>query len=438
MVRERRWTWNTGLGWIGAGLMLFLMSLPLFEIAMPGSLICPLRRLLENHNLDHKVGIDDWWDISMSDWSIAQRQQADAKAAKWKERALQLHPNLRIETTPLPADQNAYWQLYLLGDGDQPPKELHDVYDLAREDDQVKLELALAQSAGWIQEIERIAALKNASCFHLPEPMEDPGRAEISALTCSRILLLKARLAARHQDEAQALRCIGLAIDLCDHLQGAETSNILGCSVAQSTHWDAIKIILGEILQQLGPAADLEAWHGLIERMRARPESIASSYLISWQLDAISTSRSLILQQQQHQLVDPEDTALAYASMLADSTSQTKVTNWTQLIQIMAATPDPADISPEGQEIIREMNNSWDYFISKTLSHARMQACAQAAFELIMLEPGLGYLSAEDTQRVTRDPLSGEPFVFDPAARTLDLPHNMKDFRIRKPIKLPW
>ncbi len=52
----------------------------------------------------------------------------------------------------------------------------------------------------------------------------------------------------------------------------------------------------------------------------------------------------------------------------------------------------------------------------------RKRALQDTALELLVLESGGEALDADTFSRVTRDPLSGQPFVFDVTERTLSLP----------------
>ena len=63
-------------------------------------------------------------------------------------------------------------------------------------------------------------------------------------------------------------------------------------------------------------------------------------------------------------------------------------------------------------------------------------ARSMAAIELLMLEQEGVTLTADTTGQVTKDPLTGKAFIFDPVSRELNvLDHEEQG---EDPIKLPW
>ena len=61
----------------------------------------------------------------------------------------------------------------------------------------------------------------------------------------------------------------------------------------------------------------------------------------------------------------------------------------------------------------------------------------QAALDLLMLERDGVTLGAADAARITHDPMTGLPFVFDPAKRELLVPPDSARLDV-VPLVLPW
>ena len=68
---------------------------------------------------------------------------------------------------------------------------------------------------------------------------------------------------------------------------------------------------------------------------------------------------------------------------------------------------------------------------------AAVQAQYRATLDLLVLEQSGTPLTAAAAGQITRDPVSGAAFVFDPATRTLAAPPSSVASDI-KPLALPW
>jgi hypothetical protein len=68
---------------------------------------------------------------------------------------------------------------------------------------------------------------------------------------------------------------------------------------------------------------------------------------------------------------------------------------------------------------------------------ALVLAQGRAAMDLLILEKSGVKIVADDVLRITRDPVSGQPFVFDPIKREVAAPSHPAAMDVL-PLSLPW
>jgi hypothetical protein len=96
-----------------------------------------------------------------------------------------------------------------------------------------------------------------------------------------------------------------------------------------------------------------------------------------------------------------------------------------------------SQLSNEGQELlggffigIKARNKG---YLRATMTNSQNQA----ALDLLILEQAGNTLTSSDAARITRDSVTGQPFVFDPAKRELVAPPSSAALNV-EPLVLPW
>lgn len=432
-MTETRWTWNRCAKVAAWGLALAFVVAAILELAFPGSVFCPIRRLAI------KAGMDlDADEGPLETFSPEDRAWAEARAAEWRADALKRHPNLKIEPVPVPLEENGFWQLCELRHHKDRPAA--DFSSMLRECDEAHLAQAQAEleaNAAWLNHLQWIAGLRRSSSLNLPEPT-----AFFSAAADSRqahsALLLKALLAAKSGDEDQALLWARAAAGFSSHWRTVEAPTLYAETLHVLLNLDRIDMITRKILPALGRDARLPLWHQELARTDFTAARMAVIARGEWQYLSNTGYVGCALANRRRMLMDPQATTTAMATTSSSYVDRFSNSTLLDLLHVNASTaPKPRHLSPEGREMV-EGASAWDGWLRGYVRCARVQSCQLAALELLMLEAQGRALDANDTKHVTQDPLSGKPFVFDPLKRTLDLPGGYPGQELDEPLKLAW
>ncbi len=435
-MRDGQWNWNTGVKVAAAAVVFAMVLAPILEMARPGSVMCPLRRLAKKADLP--VG-ELSWDM-LEEISPVDMEQARNIAAGWKEQALAAYPNLRVEAQPVPLEENGFWQLIQLESAAERP--MADFSEMLREINTLDMQHArdeLAASDAWLQLIERIAKLPQSSNMALPDPK--PWLPVSDIRQANDALLLKSLLAARDKNEAEALRWMRLSGDLCTHFRKIETPTLLSETCIILFQRTRIRMITEQVLPALGPYTNLAPWRDEIIRFDYTPATLAKATRGEWHATCDSMMYPFIaVSHQQRMLVDPDEVAMTHAAItslriqqLENTPSFAQLTSWTN-------PPSIEHLSPEGREILHDVGTDLSLWLDGYKLSGRIAALHQAAIELLMKEPCMGELEATNAEDVTCDPETGEPFEFDAEARTLCLPGESYDPKdeAKTQLKLSW
>lgn len=354
-------------------------------------------------------------------------------------------PALSVEMHPVPEEENGYLQMHLLGGGECPGPGFPGSVEFRKYLmepgvwNPAEVTRQLAENAPLVERVERIAALKQRSSAGMPH--EFSGFISARAAKCSStILLLKARLAAGSGDEETTLRYVQLAGNLANHFHDVETPNLLGETVRILLDLEIERYAFQYLLPSLGRKADLARWKAALARyryspgdfadvMRGESQTILRCVLLPMILDETNPGRPS----------DAEELAQAYASCFDKAVTNLKTvtcTEWAANPALLEA-QDFSGFSKTSREILQSL-----FIGSKAWNKGYMRAISvlsqyQAALDLMILEKGGIMTQGGPAGGVTRDPIDGQPFVFDMAHRALGVRETEEDRKIEA-IRLPW
>jgi hypothetical protein len=367
------------------------------------------------------------------------------EATKRMDQLVTEFPALRITEHPIPDDQNGFLLLYKLGGGSDSRGNLPITYEFWQLlDDRIPWspELAkrcLAEHAALVTKIEQIALLKTRSSANMPADYVgflDAGKAKY----CADILLLKARLAAEAKDEKATLRHVAAAQNLVSHLREVETPTLLGEIIAIMVdlriHSEAFK----HLLPALGRDADLMQWRSVLAPRKYTPAGFAKIMRGEWHTMARFCLYPGILDSNDPNAPpDAEALAHAFASSYSMQVTRLNTMNFEELTsQGNGFSSAPfTQLSEKSREIEKALSINSQSWAKSYARAASDFAQYQAALDLLILEKSGKKLVPELAAEITRDPLSGLPFLFDPATRALSPPPAAAKHYV-KPLNLPW
>ena len=369
--------------------------------------------------------------------------------AAWHQRAVAMKdeltrrfPALKVTPRPVPPEQNGFLLLYQLAGPDAPTdfhltKDLEQLLDRATEWDPVRVRLCLDENANVVARFEHIASLTTRSSSDMPATYNGfvpvlHGKRGID------ILLLKARLAAEAHDEEETLRLLAAAGALSDHYHLIESPTLLTETAAILIEQTIFSQSFEVLLPALGPQADLKRWQPIFKRRRYDMAELSVVMRGEWN-NAVEFMYLPVLfaAADQHELTDPEAVAEAYSAWFnANVTAMLSCSPADARHAFKRPGPFP-HLSKYGQDAISSTAEGIKDWIGGYTLTASRQAHYQAALDLLILERGGITLTADHATQVTRDPLSGKPFTFDPRKRELGAPAATADSGIR-PLALPW
>lgn len=349
------------------------------------------------------------------------------------------YPSLKIENHPIPDAENGFLQFYLFGreyDSIKSP----DVLELQRfiaddRSDTNEAKRLLTRNAESIARIEAIAALDQRSNANMPDDYNGFITAR-SMKYAADVLMLKARLAAEAHDEPEALRFTKAALNLGTHMRQVETPNLLGETLTILIDLSVAKKVFQHVLPALGREANLAQWKAALGARPYSPADFAEVMRGEWN----TTMRYYLFPV----LVNP-----SHENRPKDADEFAHVVSFHYYAFIMRLRgmslaemqSDPGITVPgDLKKLSAKSREIYDLFMvgSKSWSRGYLRAAVtlaqyQAAFDLLMLEKAGTQLTRDSTEGVSRDPLAGKPFDFDPATRTLTRSPSGID-----PLKLPF
>ncbi len=362
------------------------------------------------------------------------------EAHAMKERMLAEFPALRVEKHPVADDQNAFLMLFELDafiKNLDPPlsDEFRQLLNGTTPWDADAARRFLAEYADLVKWIEKIAALETRSSEDLPASYNGFIGAR-SGKIASDTLLLKARLAAEAGDEQGTLRAISAASNLGAHCQKIESPSLWSATVQILIDLNMKRAAIETLLPALGKDADLSLWKSAFAATSYTPSDLAHVMRGEWNTGSEHIAfPALIVDERDGNLSDAEAVARAYSSLF-NAWATTLPTLSLAQIESFSPQVETSHLSSEGREYAEVLIGS-EAWLKGYLRAAVVSSQQQAAFDLLMLEQDGVTLGAADAARVTHDPMTGLPFIFDPAKRELLAPPDSARLSV-DPLVLPW
>jgi hypothetical protein len=348
------------------------------------------------------------------------------------------YPALASEERSVPDEENGFLQLFLLGEQTYESTEVSErlkrILNGDDEWDEEAAREALAENAALVEKIERIAAMKERSS----SPPEYWGFIDARAGKYgTEILLLKARLAAGAGDENEALRLVRGAINIGNHYHDLETGSLLCETVAILVDLSIRSAIMKTILPTLGSAANPEAWKASMPALQYSSANLAKVLRGEWETSARHLLFPMILDPSNRDAAnDGEALARAFAADYSDLVTEVKTIDFQQLQHLGDRDSEKfyAALSSESREFHSDLSIGVSAWTKGYKRAATVVTQHEVAINLMVLEESGILLGTSSASRFNADPVSGKPFIFDPATRTLTAPDSTVEV---KPVVLP-
>ncbi|MES2996920.1 MAG: hypothetical protein V4733_08930 [Verrucomicrobiota bacterium] len=363
-------------------------------------------------------------------------QRAEATGREWTKKFSARFPELHVDWREIPDEQNGYLTLFRFAK--QPPHPLptsEEIQACLAPWNPEKARELLAKHAAVLAEVRRISALPPGSSA--PTIPENPtGFVNARPIKQSTDLLrISARLAATENDAITALSETTAAWNLSSILHHVDAGTLLGETVSVLVDLGIQKTIVAEILPALGKEVDLASWRKLIARHPRSATALADVMRGEWNTTTNLLHFSLIQDHLSGNLSDPEPTATAIAYSFAKTIRALREDS-----RSVAGEKPPtfSGLSPEGNEYALTLTtglNAWGKGYQRAAS---IHALRLAALDLLILEKSGTALTAEITGKISPEPATGRPFVFDASTRILSPPAGSDVPEDVEPVKFPW
>jgi len=254
------------------------------------------------------------------------------------------------------------------------------------------------------------------------------------------LFMLQASLAADKGAGNEALHYFTLIGNLSDHFLRIETPFLLSETVAIIVELSRQEFAIKQVLPKLGPSSDLQSWRSEFASLNyLSPQRFATILKGEWNTSAeYMTFPLLAMADKEGSLSDGKGCAMAYAAWIAEQAlKMNTASSWSDIEE--EDLEARFKLLPTEQEsmmsILSTGISSWARGIQRS---ARASALNLAVLDLLILERAKGSFAVTDTQQITLDPITGEPFIFDPRTRTLRSPDTVGITFDVEPVTLPW
>ncbi len=368
----------------------------------------------------------------------AEHAEAMAEAAAWKVKFAAEFPALNVAERSMPPEANGFLQLYQLGSSNALSEDFEQFLngDVSWDPDVAKRHLT--EHADFVGKIEKIAALSTRSSSNMPADY----RGNINARCGSygaKILLLKARLAADADDELETLRLVSAAGNLGAHYHEIEAPSLLSETIVILIDLNIQHTAIATLLPAIGKTADLERWKAVLGRMDYSTTELARVMRGEWNVGAeLMAFPLVVVSQRRNEMRDAEAMARAYSEMFNRCVSALPAMSLAEVMNHDLLRPGvTSHLSEESKSLLEGVSSGPKSWLEGYIRAARIHQQHQAALDLLILEKGGAKLADADASRITLDPASGAPFVFDPSSRELSAAVGPTSIEV-EPLALPW
>ena len=368
------------------------------------------------------------------------RAAVDLAAQRWYEEILGQHPGFQVEFRDIPDAENGFLQLLewaeILESGSLLPEEFADMLAGRRDWDRAEFEKWLAANREVFQRLLAIAELPDRSVGGIPISRFAfiPARPAVQG---SQLLHAAARIAAESGDLDTAFRYHAASLNLAKHYDGIELPTLLAKTVAILVRTETLEQFHETILPQLHEnPQELTRWRALLPAPEDATVEFPRLMTGEWNVTLRQYLLPALIAGEQSwaneiggkpeplSIPDPREVIAAYTESIR-TTQQWAAGGFTSP-QLLPDHTYP-HLSEGGQGLLA------DFFIgAEAWTQGMHRANSQQALHNALLAIALG---SED---VPLEPLTGEPFVWNPSALTLSPPAALEALKIEiEPISLP-
>jgi len=353
-------------------------------------------------------------------------------------------PILMVEPHPVPDDQNGFLQTYLLS---PPPlyqnlrisQEFREMIDGQSKWNAEDAKRLLNEHADLVGTIEGIATLKQRSSSNMPVGYNGFIAAR-SGKAAAEILLLKARLAAEADDENEAIRLVSAAGNLVDHYRKVESPTLLAETVVILIDLSIRASVFEHVLPALGRKADLARWQSVLKPADYSPSELGRVMRGEWQVTSEFLLYPIILNPKLKDAPpDPEALARVHAARFSSLVTRLKGASLLQLKETrdLLGEQDLSQLSSKSRQFDDLLRIGFDAWSRGFVRASVIMNQYQAALDLLISEKEGQSLTPESPLSVTREPIWGQSFRFDPTFREITVPSGLETLEIQT-LKLPW
>ena len=197
--------------------------------------------------------------------------------------------------------------------------------------------------------------------------------------------------------------------------------------------------VLEQILPKLGDQTDLKKWlHELNSLNMSGNQRLAELWRGEWQIASTHIAFPLIADMDYSgELADGKACVMAYSEWIDKQIKSLQAAGPYEIPEEGYSEDSFDHLSAEQHDIISVLAIGTKLWAEGFHRSAVVTARSVAAIELLILEQEGEELSADSIQKVTKDPVTGKPFIFNPASRELEVGDDGL-YEIVEPIKLPW
>lgn len=347
-------------------------------------------------------------------------------------------PALKITPQPVPDAENGFWLLQQLAGPSRPyppvSKEFKEILSQSAPWDPEIAKRCLAEHADLVKHIEHIAAVPTRSSSDLTDYNGYVG-ASPGKEACD-ILLVKARLAAEAKDEIETLRLVTAASHIGSHYHDVESPTLICETVAVLIDLSIQGTAFKALLPAIGRDADLGKWKSVLGQRTYT--DFGKVLRGEWNTGADHMMIPLLLTaERDYEVPDAEAVIRYHSAMMSRCILEIPSRNLADLPKILQPSGDTSHLSGQGRKVIEILSIGQKSWAGGFIRAAGIHHQSQAALDLLILEKSGIPLTAASSERVTRDPTSGSPFIFDPASRKLDASSDTTASGMTS-LALPW
>lgn len=356
-----------------------------------------------------------------------------AAAKKWHAELLEKYPEFAVKYRDIPDEKNGYLQLILLmekmgPDGLSGLKGFRDGLTLGGEIDLAAAGKWLAENKEILDQILRIAGLPSQSSKDVPTNRFaglGGGGSEHRF-----VLLLNARYAMSTGDKATALRSYAAALNMANHCDGIEAPSLLNAVAAVGLRQSVGEELVKQLPQLAGDAQALADARALLGRAMKEEPNLERVAVGEWNYGMLEFFLPEFLgdnPQGQVEFQSPQVIIDYYSEQMKLLAKGGKQAGWDQVIEPIATAAPPSSLTEEEKRFLNfALSDSFRTCFTGFLMARSQQAMHDAALAIV----------AGESMPV--EPLTGEPFLWDPATRTLSAPAKFDQVKATiLPIQVP-